>query len=155
MPLGSSNVCKLLVSGSWQLDHSRGGELSSTKCRGLKPTNATCFLQLFISCGKDKILLRVLLTKRCPNKTVKHPPCQVQERKSKFPHHTKKKSQLPGGGASAPLHSSPPLTESAIGKRFQQTAEQFLSHRAPLIIPLLQDDRRKTPSREKRQGNSD
>lgn len=64
LPLGSNNVCKLLVSGSWQLllDHSRGGELSSATCRGLKPTSATCFLQIFISCGKDKILLRVLLS---------------------------------------------------------------------------------------------
>lgn len=45
-------------------------------------------------------------------KKKKNPLCKVQERKSKFPHPTKRNPQLPGGRASVPLHLSPALTES-------------------------------------------
>lgn len=72
--------CPGLGCSSWI---SAGGwaELPNMQRRGLKPTNATCFLLLFISCGKDQILLGLFCvqietrksTLRSPGKKIKIP----------------------------------------------------------------------------------
>lgn len=83
-------MCNLSVFGSWLLllDLSRGVSWAPQHAvGGLKPTDSTCFLQLFISCRKDQILFTVFFKKKkCFQMEIgENPLCKVQERNNKNP----------------------------------------------------------------------